>query len=457
MKPYILSIHIFRSDLRLADNTALIAALKKSERVIPVYISDENTNSEFPFGKSSINFFLNTLQELDFELRGCGSYLYLFNGNSIDILSRLITELNIDAVFVNRDYSPYYLNFDERIAGLCKDKKADFISYGDSLLSEPESVLKTDGKPYQIFTPFFKKVRLLSIPLPVDNNYKNYFSEDVERSISVNEFKEKNFNAGFKGYLNGGREEGLKLLENIETLSEYNKTRDFPSITGTSLLSAHHRIGSVSIRESYHKICNIFSEDHPLIRSLFWRDFFNHISYHFPYVFNQSFNLKYEKIEWDTDETLFEKWCKGETGFPIVDAGMKELNNTGYMHNRVRMIVASLLVKDFHIDWKKGERYFAEKLIDYDPSINNGNWQWVASTGCDAQPYFRIFNPWTQQKKFDSDCIYIRKWIPELKDLSNKEIHNPERKYIENINYPLPVVNHQEEAFISKSIFSKIF
>ncbi len=457
MKPYKLSLHIFRSDLRLVDNTALIAALEKSEKVIPVYILDENVNSESPFGKSSINFLFNSLQELDSELRKSGSYLYIFNGNPADILNRLLTDLNVNSIFVNRDFSPCYLTSDNSLGALCRDKRVDFISYGDCLLTEPENVSKTDGKPYQVFTPFFNRVRGLRIPLPVDNNYRNYFSDNIKGTLSLKELKDKYFNAGLKGYLNGGRKEGETLLEQIETLSDYNKTRDLPSLRGTSLLSAHHRFGTISIRETYHKICYFFSDDHPLIRSLFWRDFFSYISYHFPYVFKKSFNLKYENIAWDDDDALFRKWCKGETGFPIVDAGMRELNSSGYMHNRVRMIVASLLVKDFHIDWKKGEIYFAEKLIDYDPSVNNGNWQWVASTGCDAQPYFRIFNPWAQQRKFDSDCIYIRKWIPEIKGLSNKEIHNPDRKYIENIDYPLPIVNHQEEAFISKSIFSKIF
>ncbi len=457
MKPYALSLHLFRSDLRLADNTALIAALEKSEKVIPVYIFDDSIISEWSFGKNSINFLINSLQELDSELRNLGSFLYLFNGNTIEILSRLLPELNLDSIFVNRDFSPHFLTLDDSLGALCRDKSVDLISYGDCLLTEPENVSKTDGKPYQIFTPFFNKVRSLRIPLPVENHYKNYFSKNVNGSYSVDQLKEKYFTTGVEGYLKGGRKEAKLLLEQIEPLSDYNKTRDFPSVRGTSLLSAHNRFGTISIREVYHKICYFFSEEYPLIRSLFWRDFFSYISYHFPYVFKKSFNLKYENIEWDDDEALFEKWCKGETGFPIVDAGMRELNSSGYMHNRVRMIVASLLVKDLHIDWKKGERYFAEKLIDYDPSVNNGNWQWVASTGCDAQPYFRIFNPWTQQKKFDSDCIYIRKWIPEIKNLSNKEIHNPDRKHIENIDYPTPAVNHQEEAFISKSIFSKIF
>lgn len=457
MKPYALSLHLFRSDLRLTDNTALIAALEKSEKVIPVYIFDETIISEWSFGKNSINFLINSLQELDSELRSLGSYLYLFEGNSVEILRRLITDLNIDSIFVNRDYSPHYLALDERISTLCRERKTNFISYGDSFLSEPESILKSDGKPYQVFTPFFNKVKHLRIPLPADNNHKNYFSVEVKGLLSADQLKDKYFNNGINGYLKGGRKEGKLLIDQIESLADYNRTRDLPSVCGTSLLSAHHKFGTISIRETYHRICYYFNDDHPLIRSLFWRDFFIYISYHFPYVFRKSFNLKYENIEWDDNEILFEKWCRGETGFPIVDAGMRELNNTGYMHNRVRMIAASLLVKDFHIDWKKGERYFAEKLIDYDPSVNNGNWQWVASTGCDAQPYFRIFNPWTQQRKFDSDCIYIRRWIPEIKNLSNKEIHNPERKYIENIDYPLPVVNHQEEAFISKSIFSKIF
>jgi deoxyribodipyrimidine photo-lyase len=222
------------------------------------------------------------------------------------------------------------------------------------------------------------------------------------------------------------------------------------------LLSAHHKFGTVSIRETYQKIKNEFGIAHTLINELYWRDFFTHIGFHFPKVFVSAFNEKYEKIPWENNKTKFNHWCNGTTGFPIVDAGMRELGTTGFMHNRVRMVVASFLTKDLHIDWRWGEQFFANHLIDYDPAVNNGNWQWAASTGCDAQPYFRIFNPWSQQQKFDTNCIYIKKWIPELKNLTSREIHQLENKPSLVPNYPQPIINHNEAAFIAKQLFQNI-
>ncbi|MBW3021154.1 FAD-binding domain-containing protein, partial [Candidatus Woesearchaeota archaeon] len=210
--------------------------------------------------------------------------------------------------------------------------------------------------------------------------------------------------------------------------------------------------GTISIREIYSSFKENFQE--VLINEVYWRDFFTHIIYHFPNVLDGAFKNKYDKIKWDNDKKLFQKWCEGKTGFPIVDAGMRELNTTGYMHNRVRMIVASFLVKDLHINWQWGEKYFAQNLIDYDPAVNNGNWQWAASTGCDAQPYFRIFNPWSQQEKFDRDCEYIKKWVPELKDLTSYEIHNLYKNH--NLkNYPKPIVEHKEESQKAKEMFKR--
>ena len=329
-----------------------------------------------------------------------------------------------------------------------------FFSYADALLTEPEQVLKTDGKPYTVYTPFMKRARLIPIPFPVKNNHLNYFTGQIQGTIDspLEIITERNPNL----LLNGGRNEALRLFSHLDKLQHYNEIRDYPAIKGTSLLSAHHKFGTISIRETYHRIAREFPPENTFINELLWRDFFTHIVFHFPHVFVRSFRQQYDNIEWENDKTKFDRWCNGQTGFPIVDAGMRELTTTGYMHNRVRMIVASFLVKDLHIDWRWGERFFANHLIDYDPAVNNGNWQWSASTGCDAQPWFRIFNPWSQQQKFDPGCEYIKKWVNELRGCSSSEIHNLQENLIPGNQYPLPMVEHSKESAISKEIFRNL-
>jgi deoxyribodipyrimidine photo-lyase len=240
-------------------------------------------------------------------------------------------------------------------------------------------------------------------------------------------------------------------------LTNYPETRNLPAVNGTSHLSAHHKFGTLSIRETHAAIVDAFGSHHTLINELYWRDFFTHIGYHFPRVYGSAFNTKYNAVKWDRNKSYYEAWCKGMTGFPIVDAGMRELNATGYMHNRVRMITASFLTKDLHLDWRHGERYFARQLVDYDPAVNNGNWQWSASTGCDAQPYFRIFNPWLQQKRFDPDCVYIKHWVPELSHLQPAVIHKlATSPSIRVVNYPKPIVDHSTESQKSKELFKML-
>jgi deoxyribodipyrimidine photo-lyase len=243
----------------------------------------------------------------------------------------------------------------------------------------------------------------------------------------------------------------------LESLSDYEVQRDYPAQDFTSHLSAHNKFGTVSIREVYHRIRKLFGASHTLISELYWRDFFTHIVYHFPHVMGGAFHEKYNGLKWANREDFFKAWCEGRTGFPIVDAGMRELNTTGHMHNRVRMVVSSFLVKDLHIDWRWGERYFAQQLTDYDPAVNNGNWQWAASTGCDAQPYFRIFNPWKQQQRYDLDCEYIKKWIPALRSLPPKDIHDLEKQRERKPgSYPEPIVNHRIASAAAESMFASL-
>ncbi len=454
MENFNLSIHIFRRDLRLDDNSGLLAALEKSKCVLPVFIFDERQLNNPYAGKNSFSFMMNSLVELDLALRKSGSRLFVFKGEPLLILQYLLQTTHAQAVFVNRDYTPFSLERDQNMANISQSLGAGFFSFADSLLTEPEQVTKDDGSPYTVFTPFMKKARKIHIPVPVENTFNNYYNGTIENAID--DFHSMFTNWGPKTLLSGGREEGKKLLVGIDSLDNYSETRNIPSVKGTSLLSAHHKFGTISVRETYHQILSVFDTEHSLINELYWRDFFTHVAFHFPRVFGNVFNEKYANLAWENDETKFGHWCSGTTGFPIVDAGMRELVATGFMHNRVRMVVASFLTKDLHIDWRWGERFFANHLIDYDPSVNNGNWQWAASTGCDAQPWFRIFNPWSQQQKFDPDGVYCKKWIPELAKLSANDIHNLTGHITSKLHYPPPIVDHASQVTIAKAMFSNL-
>lgn len=459
MKNHKLALHIFRRDLRIEDNTSLIYALENSEKVIPCFIFDDRQIKDNSYkSNNALKFMIECIIDLDTQLQKKGGRIYLFSGIAEEVIEKLIEESKIDAVFYNEDYTPFSKKRDDNINFICNKNNIYFKSFPDTLLNEPEKVIKNDGKPYTVFTPYLKKARLIQIRSPKNNNYKNYHNDKIAIEKSKNIFKkilaDKDINSNT--ILKGGRTTAIKLLNDISKLKKYTVTRNIPSINGTSFLSAHNKFGTVSIREVYYTIEHELGIDHILINELYWRDFFTYIAYHFPHVFQNAFNKKYDKIKWSYDEKKFQAWCDGKTGFPIVDSGMRQLNNTGWMHNRVRMITASFLVKDLHIDWKLGEKYFAQKLIDYDPSVNNGNWQWAASTGCDAQPYFRIFNPWMQQEKFDYECKYIKEWISELQKFSPKEIHKIYINNLENTTYPKPIVNHKEESSKAKAMYKFI-
>lgn len=438
-KKYKLSLFIFRRDLRLEDNSGLIAALKKSERVILCFIFDERQviNHDY-FSQKAFRFMLESLDELQRAITKKKGALYFFKGKSENITEKMLTHFPIDAVFINRDYTPFSKTRDEAILSVAKKYNRDFFICSDLLLHEPEEVLKKDGSPYIVYTPFMKKSREFFVKNPVVFSLSNFYTEEI--SYSDNNF----LDAYLKKYndqliMPGGRKAGLKLLQQIFALQNYAIDRDILSLNATSHLSPHHKFGTISIRETYYQIMESMKNS-ILVNELYWRDFFTHIAFHFPHVFQGAFHTKYNRIKWSNNLNHFQRWCDGETGFPIVDAGMRELNETGLMHNRVRMITASFLVKDLHINWQWGEKYFAQKLIDYDPAVNNGNWQWAASTGCDAQPYFRIFNPLLQQKRFDPDFLYVKKWVPE---------------YVDLLKYPDPIVDHAAESQISKLLFKK--
>ncbi len=453
---YALSLHIFRRDLRLQDNSALIAALSSSQQVIVCFILDDRqiTDKNAYKSKPALQFMLHSLQELRAAIEEKNGKLYIFSGIAEEVVAKLIHQLPIEAVFVNRDYTIFSKERDRKIEKCCADKKIDFHSYADALLHEPEQVLKADKTPYTIYTPAARHARQFAIDKPTARASYHFYNKPIalENDLLFQQLSQQKI-SGL--YLQGGRKEALKLLEKIKQLQNYKETRDFPNLNKTSHLSAHNKFGTVSVREVYWQIVNAFGTQHTLTNELYWRDFFTHIAFHFPRVFKGAFLDKFKNIKWSHNEKHFTAWCNGMTGFPIVDAGMRELNATGYMHNRVRMIVASFLCKDLHINWQEGEKYFAHKLVDYDPAVNNGNWQWAASTGCDAQPYFRIFNPWLQQEKFDQDCLYIKHWIPELSHSDSKSIH---RRYQAQLgfdmgDYPLPIVDHAIASSHTKSLY----
>lgn len=456
MSKYVRSLFIFRRDLRLEDNTGLNAALANSEQVIPCFILDPQQITKNPYrGDNSVEFMANSLHELSTALRELGSELYLAYDCSADAIPKIAQQLNAQAVFVNEDYTPFSRKRDQEIKDKLAALNITFESCEDLLLSSPRAIHKDDGKPYTVYTPFYKRAQKSDVRA-VSKLTLGKLVAQPEFTSSLDLLTTHTPKSNPNLFRKGGRAEALRILNNFSKYANYDQERNLPALPGTTGLSAHLKFGTVSAREVYWKTKETYGTEHSLIRELYWRDFFTHIAFHFPHVFGRAFNTKLDALEWDYDQDAFLAWCDGQTGFPLVDAGMRELNATGFMHNRVRMVVASFLTKDLHIDWRWGEKYFAQKLIDYDPAVNNGNWQWASSTGCDAQPYFRIFNPWLQQEKFDRDAIYIKRWIPELETLSAKTIHNLSDTAIKRGSYPKPIVDHAQEKISTLAMFEAV-
>lgn len=461
-KEYKTALFIFRRDLRLPDNTALNAALRRSEKVIMVFNFDPSqvgAKNKYR-SENAIQFMIESLKELEKECKKHKGRLYLFYGNTLKTISHIITKTKADALFINYDYTPFSQKRDRAIEALCKKKKIAFYGFHDLLLiGDPDSIKTGSNKPYAIYTPFLKRTSEKKVPTPERLAKGSFYTSPIAKSKTSAIYKKvlKIENPNIK--VHGGRSNSVKILRTIKTKQKkYNKNRNFPALDATTHLSASHKFGTISIRESYHAIKKALGTRTQLIKELYWRDFYTYVAYHTPSVFGHPYKSKYKNLWWSKSKSKFKRWCAGTTGFPIVDAGMHQLNTTGWMHNRVRMIVASFLTKDLHISWQWGEKYFAQQLVDYDPSVNNGSWQWAASTGCDAQSYFRIFNPWLQQKKFDSKCAYIKKWIPILKNVEPKIINNWEKKseIFEIEGYHDPMINHSQERETTLKLFRKM-
>lgn len=406
------SVCWFRRDLRLEDNTAFSMALDGPYPVLPVFIFDKEILQLLPSRRDRrVAFIRQALVELEKVFNSRGSSLYIFHDTPAEAFKKLMAEFDIKEVYANHDYEPYAIQRDEKIKNLLASNGIAFITCKDQIIFEKNEILKADGRPYTVFTPYAKawKEKFFTSP--------QSFTDKLSFSHRASGIRHHLSNIHHARQIPSLEEIGFEKIETIspipvineDIISRYEKTRDIPSVNGTSGLSPHLRFGTVSIRQLV-QLANRLSPG--WLNELIWREFFMMILYHFPYVVNSSFKKKYDRVKWRNNEQEFDLWCRGETGYPLVDAGMRQLNETGWMHNRVRMVTAGFLTKHLLIDWRWGEAYFAEKLLDYELSSNNGNWQWSAGSGCDAAPYFRVFNPIKQQEKFDPDMIYIKTWIP---------------------------------------------
>ncbi len=402
-----ISIFWFRRDLRLWDNPALWMALKSGSLVLPIFIFDREILDHLTNKKDARVLFIHQeVGHLKAELEKLRSSLKILYGKPQEVFEKLLNDYDVKAVFVNRDYEPYAQNRDKEIYELLKARSADFKGAKDHVIFEKDEILKDDKKPYAVFTPYANKWKktindFFLKSYPSEKYQKNFLPCPPFSMPSLEEMGFEDFDFDFFP----DRKIDLAVIE------QYASNRDFPAIRGTSRLSLHLRFGTASIRQ----LCRIaIIQSEKWLDELIWRDFYQMIIYHFPHSTTSSFKSKYDQIAWSNDPQDFQKWCEGKTGYPIVDAGMRELNETGFMHNRVRMIVASFLSKHLLIDWRWGEKYFAEKLLDYDLASNVGGWQWVVGSGCDGAPYFRIFNPESQAEKFDPENKYIKKWVPEF-------------------------------------------
>ena len=393
----------FRRDLRLDDNVGLYHALTSKYPVVPIFIFDKAILDSLPKNDARVNFIHESLSNINAELQKIGSSLLVKKGKTMDVWQSLIQEFDVKEVFFNKDYEPYALKRDIAICELLSSNNSSSFLFKDQVIFEEKEITKADGLPYTVYTPFknkwLEKYRSMA---PV---------QEYETSDKFSNFYASNFEFPTLEEI-GFEESTIKVRpHNLKYVGNYQDIRDFPALDKTTYLSPHLRFGTVSIR----KLVNwAFHKNEVFLSELIWREFFMQILFSFPKVVTDNFKSAYDGIQWRNNEEDFKRWCSGTTGYPMVDAGMRELNETGYMHNRVRMVVASFLIKHLLIQWQWGEAYFAEKLLDYELSSNVGNWQWAAGTGCDAAPYFRVFNPEIQLKKFDEKGIYIRKWVKEF-------------------------------------------
>lgn len=440
-------LFIFRRDLRIVDNNGLNFLSTLCNKIYTIFIfTPEQVGSSNKYkSNNAIQFMIESLENLSSEISKQGGRLYTFYGSNNSVISDCIKSWDINVVAFNLDITPYARVRDSKIVDLCQ-KMQVFVTYDhDYYLHNPGLIKNGNGEPYQKFTPYYNTASKFKVQNPIGFKKLPFTSKDsnilnkITLINAMNRFTKHNPNI----LVHGGRSEALKLLTSAKrNIKNYNAMHNDLS-KKTSELSASIKFGCISIREVYKAL----QSNTGLIRQIYWRDFYANVLYEFPRVIGQSLKKKYNKIHWHHNSSWFKKWCNGETGFPIIDAGMRQMNQTGYMHNRARLIVASFLVKTLLIDWREGEKYFAQTLTDYDVANNNGNYQWIASSGADSQPYFRIFNPWRQAEQYDPKCEYIKQWVPELKDVPNKDIFKWDIEYVnyKNLKYPKPICDYEEQ------------
>ena len=410
----------FRRDLRIEDNCGLFHALNGKNKVLPIFIFDKEILKKLPKQDARLEMILMSLNTIDLAMKAKKCSVGKFHGTPKAIFIELIKKWRVEKVICNEDYEPYATNRDAEIRGLLEREGVAFEMHKDQVIFAKDEIVKKDGSPYKVYTPFSRKW----LERFEDNELKTYPSETLLGNLISDESLPK-INLADLGFDKSTIVEPKYSFDN-KIIDEYEETRNFPSLDSTSRLGSYLRFGIVSVRFLVQKAAS--RSNNIFLKELIWREFFMQILWHFPHTSHKSFKPQYDRIEWLNNPTDFEKWCKGDTGYPLVDAGMHQLNQTGFMHNRVRMLVGSFLCKHLLIDWRWGEAYFAEKLLDYEMSSNIGNWQWVAGCGVDAAPYFRIFNPSEQVKKFDKELRYIQKWVPNFQE----------------IDYPAPMVDHKK-------------
>lgn len=433
------SIYIFRRDYRIYDNTAFIECFKKSDHILPIFIftPEQTVNNEY-FSSNSFQFLLEALESLNKDLK---SHLHYYYGNNIEILKEIRNNYEYDAIYFNIDYTPYARKRDEEIIDYCNKNSILCNTYEDYLLFPIGTLLKNNDTPYEKYTPFKNNAKTKKFQHINDYVFKGNKFDKIKFSFDISSL-EYEYNTNL--LVHGGRQNALKILDHISKFIHYGNERN-DLMTSTTHLSAYIKFGCVSIREVFYSIYDAFGINHVLIDQLLWREFYFYLAYYFPRVLHgHSLKIAYDRIHWKNDPKIIDAWKNGITGFPGVDAGMREMNTTGFMHNRARLITSGIFIKILNCDWRIGEKYFAQKLLDYDPIVNNGNWQWSSGSGADSQPYFRIMSPWKQIIDNDPECKYIKKWIPELKDVPVKDIQNWDKTWLKykNTKYPKPIVDY---------------
>lgn len=455
-------LFIFHRDFRIIDNVGLLEASKRVKKLYTCFIftPEQVTGKNKYRSTNSIQFMIESLVELQKEIENNGGSLMIHYGDTTIITNKLIKQLDISGVYYNKDYSPYALKRDSEIEVLCEKHGIECMNYADYYLYEPGTVVvASSGEAYKKYTPFYREVLNRKVEKPDKKSIKNLSTSSAITDNTTLDIMFKKYAANNdKILVRGGRKNALKkLLEAGDKQKQYDEKRDYFK-EKTTHLSAYIKFGCVSIREVYHLFRGKFGIHHGLIRELIWREFFAHVLYAYPSVVGKSYQPRYRNIKWRQSEVDLKRWQEGNTGFPMVDACMREMNTTGYMHNRGRMTVASFLIKTLLLDWRLGEQYFAQKLTDYDIASNNGNWQGISGTGVDMKPYFRDMNPWIQSKKFDNDATYIKKWVPELSIVDAKDIHkwNDTYKNYSSVNYPKPMVDYLERKTAMLDMYKNI-